>query len=116
MRFTKMHGTGNDFIFIDAMKEEVRHPDELAVKLCRRHFSIGSDGLILVLPSKKADFRMRMFNPDGSEAQMCGNGIRCFAKYAYDHKLTFQKKLRIETLAGLIRPEIVDTHKKKASM
>ncbi|MBN1531907.1 MAG: diaminopimelate epimerase [Spirochaetes bacterium] len=100
MRFTKMHGTGNDYIYINAIRETVGNPKKLAVKMCDRHFGVGSDGLILILPSKSADFRMRIFNPDGSEAEMCGNGIRAFGKYLYEKGLTKNKDLSIETNAG----------------
>ncbi|MFB3072452.1 MAG: diaminopimelate epimerase, partial [bacterium] len=81
MRFTKMHGLGNDYIFIDGLNERVTNPARLARRMSDRHFGVGGDGLILILPSKRADLRMRMFNADGSEAEMCGNGIRCLAKY-----------------------------------
>ncbi len=87
MRFTKMHGLGNDYVYVNCFKEKVRNPAKLAQIISDRHTGIGADGLILICPSKKADVRMRMFNADGSEAQMCGNGIRCVAKYTYEHKL-----------------------------
>ncbi len=108
VRFTKMHGLGNDYLVVEAM---TRQPEEaklpaLAKALSDRHFGIGADGLILVLPSRVADFRMRIFNSDGSEAEMCGNGIRLFSKYVYEHGLTQEKKLEIETLAGIIRPSL----------
>lgn len=101
MKFTKMHGIANDYVVLNAYKEVVRNPGEAARKLCNRRFGVGSDGLLLVLPSRNADFRMRMFNPDGSEAEMCGNGIRCFGKYVFDHGLTGKKKISVETLAGV---------------
>ncbi|HDP80074.1 MAG TPA: diaminopimelate epimerase [Spirochaetes bacterium] len=101
MKFTKMHGTGNDYIYIDDRKSAIKNPGEMAVTMSSRHFGIGSDGLILILKSKNADFKMRMFNADGSEAEMCGNGIRCFAKYLYDHGLTDKKKISVETPAGI---------------
>ncbi|HKK83821.1 MAG TPA: diaminopimelate epimerase [Atribacterota bacterium] len=109
-KFVKMHGIGNDFIIMDFYSRQI--PDrvdfnQLAKKLCQRHFGIGADGLILVLPSDKYDLRMRIFNFDGSEPQMCGNGIRCFAKYAYENKLINQKKFSVETLAGEIVPELI---------
>ncbi|HSV96838.1 MAG TPA: diaminopimelate epimerase [Spirochaetota bacterium] len=100
VKFTKMQGIGNDYIFIDARSTAVRHPEKLAATMSDRHFGVGSDGLILILKSDSADFRMRMFNADGSEAEMCGNGIRCFAKYVYDHGLTKNKRISVETLAG----------------
>ena len=103
MRFAKMHGTGNDFVVIDARREQRDWP-KLAVAMCDRHFGVGSDGILLVEPSIQADFRMRMFNPDGSESEMCGNGIRCFAKYVVEEGLTADKpnKLRVETGAGIL--------------
>jgi len=85
MKFTKMHGIGNDYIYVNGFEEPMDHPAEVARAVSHRHFGIGSDGLILILPSTQADFRMRMFNADGSEVQMCGNGIRCLVKYVYDH-------------------------------
>ena len=102
MKFTKMHGIGNDYIYIDCFKETVDDPSSLSIKLSDRHFGIGGDGIILICPSQTADFRMRMFNSlDGSEAQMCGNGIRCFGKYVYDRGLTGKTELDVETLAGI---------------
>jgi diaminopimelate epimerase len=101
MRFTKMHGAGNDYVYIDGFKEQITDPAQLAVAVSDRHFGIGSDGLILILPSNKADLRMRMFNADGSEAEMCGNGIRCVAKYAWDHGLVDRLEIRVETGAGI---------------
>ncbi len=101
IKFTKMHGTGNDYIYVDNRKEIIKKPEKLAIEMSDRHYGIGSDGLILIMKSKKADFRMRMFNSDGSEAEMCGNGIRCFGKYVYDHGLTDNKKITVETLAGI---------------
>ena len=88
MKFTKMHGIGNDYVYVNCFDEEVKEPAKLAVVISDRHFGVGSDGLILILPSKAADCRMRIFNADGSEAQMCGNGVRCVAKYVSDHKVT----------------------------
>lgn len=103
MKFVKMHGAGNDFVVVDGLAEDLESLDlvELSRRMCDRHFGIGSDGLILVLPSRTAAFRMRMFNPDGSEAEMCGNGIRCFAKYVYDRGLTLDTSFTVETLAGV---------------
>lgn len=101
MKFTKMHGIGNDYVYVNCFEEEVREPAKLAPIISDRHFGVGSDGLILILPSQVADCRMRIFNADGSEAQMCGNGIRCVAKYAYDHKITQKNPLTVETLAGV---------------
>ena len=84
MRFTKMHGIGNDYVHVNCFSEKVLEPEKLAVAVSDRHFGIGSDGLILIMPSQRADVRMRMFNADGSEAEMCGNGIRCLAKFSYE--------------------------------
>lgn len=103
--FTKMHGTGNDFILIDCRDRELSDPAGLAVKYCHRRFGIGADQLILLFPSEVADFRMRILNPDGSEVEMCGNGIRCLAKYIWDRNISDKGILDIETLAGIIRPE-----------
>ncbi len=87
MRFTKMHGIGNDYIYVNCFEENIENPAKLAQIVSDRHYGIGADGLILIRPSKSADVRMRMFNADGSEAEMCGNGLRCLAKYVYEHKL-----------------------------
>lgn len=102
MNFTKMHGLGNDYVYINGFKDAVADPAALSKKVSDRHFGIGSDGLILILPSEKADVRMRMFNTDGSEGEMCGNGIRCVAKYAFDHGLTKNNPMRIETARGVL--------------
>lgn len=101
MKFTKMNGCGNDYVYINGIVEKVENPKELAKKVSDRHFGIGSDGLILIVPSDKADFCMRMFNADGSEGEMCGNGIRCVAKYVYDHKMTDKTEISVETKAGI---------------
>jgi len=101
MKFTKMHGLGNDFILINCIKQEIKEPSELAKEVCDRHFGIGADGILLVLPSECADFKMKLFNYDGSEGEMCGNGIRCFAKYIYEKNLSKKEKINIETLAGI---------------
>lgn len=103
MKFTKMHGLGNDYIYIDCTKNKnkIDTPEELSKKVSDRHFGIGSDGLILICDSDKCDFKMRMFNADGSEAEMCGNGIRCVGKYVYDFGLTDKNKITIETKAGI---------------
>ena len=101
MRFSKMNGLGNDYIYINLFDEEVKNPGELAIRLSDRHFGIGSDGLILIGESNIADFSMRMFNPDGSEGEMCGNAIRCVGKYVFDKGLTNKKNLSISTLAGV---------------
>jgi len=99
--FAKLHGIGNDYIYINAIKHPVENPKKLAIAMSNRNFGVGSDGLILILPSGNADFTMRMFNADGSEAEMCGNGIRGFAKYVYDHGLTKKTTIAVETLAGI---------------
>jgi len=101
MRFTKMHGLGNDYVYVDCFSEQVDDPAATAVAVSDRHFGIGADGLILIMPSEAADVRMRMFNADGGEAQMCGNGIRCVAKYAYDHGRTKANPMAVETAAGI---------------
>lgn len=101
MRFTKMHGIGNDYVYINCFEEDVEEPAKLAPRMSDRHFGIGSDGIILILPSTAADCKMRIFNADGSEAQMCGNGVRCVAKYVYDHNITRNNPLTVETLAGI---------------
>lgn len=108
LRFTKMHGLGNDYVYIDGHDQDLDHFDlgRLSALVSDRHFGVGSDGLILILPSEIADFRMRIFNPDQSESKMCGNGMRCCAKYVYEHGLTQKTELTFETLAGIIRPTL----------
>lgn len=101
IKFTKMHGLGNDYVYIDAINQTIEHEQELAKFVSDRNFGIGSDGLILICKSSVADFKMKMFNSDGSQAEMCGNGIRCVGKYVYDKGLTTKKNLTIETLAGI---------------
>ncbi len=101
MRFTKMQGLGNDYVYVNCFEEEVKDPSAVAVKVSDRHFGIGSDGLILIKPSENADFEMEMYNADGSRGEMCGNGIRCVAKYVYDYGLTDQKQISVETLGGI---------------
>ncbi len=103
MKFTKMHGLGNDYIYINTINESVDNPEQLAVKMSRKHFGIGADGLILIKQSDVADFKMDMYNADGTRAEMCGNGIRCVAKYVYDNKLTEKIEILIETLSGVKR-------------
>ena len=120
MKFTKMHGLGNDYVYINCFEENVPEPEALAIQVSDRHFGIGSDGLILICPSDIADAKMRMFNADGSESKMCGNGLRCVAKYTFDHKLadsnehyavpgetTFPASLRFETGNGILRVGIM---------
>ena len=101
LKFTKMQGLGNDYVYIDCTDNEIDNPEILSKIISNRHFSVGSDGLILICKSEVADFKMRMFNSDGSEAQMCGNGIRCVGKYVYDKGLTTKKEITIETLSGI---------------
>ncbi len=126
MRFTKMHGTGNDYVYVNCFKKKIVDPGKLAQEVSKRHFNIGSDGLILIEPAKKADIRMRIFNADGSEAQMCGNGIRCVAKYAYERKLTLVGKsftvpgqgaypvsMKIETGNGVLTVGLIIDNKDK---
>ncbi|MCI8582661.1 MAG: diaminopimelate epimerase [Dorea sp.] len=103
MYFTKMHGLGNDYVYVNCFAEYIREPERIARQISDRHFGVGSDGLILIGPSKRADFKMEIYNADGSRAEMCGNGIRCLAKYVYEHKLTDKKELLVETLAGIRR-------------
>ena len=101
IKFTKMHGLGNDYVYIDAINQKIENESSLAKFVSNRHFGIGSDGLILICKSEVADFKMRMFNSDGSEAEMCGNGIRCVGKFVYDKRLTNKTTVKIETLAGI---------------
>ncbi|MDD4188674.1 MAG: diaminopimelate epimerase [Eubacteriales bacterium] len=106
MRFTKMHGLGNDYIYVNLFEEKIEDPSGISKFVSDRHFGIGGDGLVLIMPSENADCRMRMFNADGSEGEMCGNAIRCIGKYLYDNKMTDKKVLRIETLAGVKEIEL----------
>lgn len=101
MKFTKMHGTGNDYIYVNGFVETIENPAEFAIKYSDRHKGIGSDGLVLIMPSESCDFRMRMFNADGSESEMCGNASRCIGKYVYDKGLTDKTSVTLETLAGV---------------
>ena len=101
MKFTKMHGIGNDYIYVNCFEEQVDHPSKLAQRVSDRHFGIGSDGLILIKPSEIADFEMDMYNADGSRGAMCGNGIRCVAKYVYDYGLTEKKQISVATGSGI---------------
>lgn len=107
LRFSKMHGLGNDYVYVDCTQEKLPHPEEIAKRISDRRFGIGSDGLILICPSEKADFEMRMFNADGSEGRMCGNGIRCVGKYVYDHGLTEKTDLEIDTKSGIKHLKLV---------
>ena len=101
LHFTKMHGIGNDYIYFNCFETEIKNPEELAVKLSDRHFSVGGDGIVLILPSNVADAKMRMFNADGSEGKMCGNAIRCVGKFLFDHGLTKKTTVTVETLSGI---------------
>src|SRR4051812_46897114 len=112
MKFTKMHGIGNDYVYVNGFAERVDDPAAVARKVSDRHFGIGSDGLILILPSDHADVRMRMFNVDGSEGEMCGNGVRCVAKYAYDHGLTKNNPMKVETGRGVLTIALETDHGK----
>lgn len=101
MRFAKLHGIGNDYVFVDGTRQQVPNPSKLARRISDRRFGVGSDGLIVVARSRKADFRMRMYNPDGSEAEMCGNGLRCLGKFVHDRKMTRRARITVETAAGV---------------
>lgn len=101
IRFTKMHGIGNDYIYINCMQSMPDRLPELAIEMSDRHFGVGGDGIVLICPSEVADFKMRMFNNDGSEARMCGNASRCIARYVHDHGLTDRKRISLETLSGI---------------
>jgi diaminopimelate epimerase len=109
LHFTKYQGLGNDFVLIDSRKEPLDKLDvkKLAMDICDRHFGVGADGLLIVWPSKKAHYRMQVINPDGSEAEMCGNGIRCFAKYVYETDQLKEEVISVETLAGTILPAVI---------
>ena len=110
LEFTKMEGLGNDFVIIDdretAIESIISYPD-LAVKLCDRHFGVGADGIILILPSRDHDFTFRIFNSDGSSAQMCGNGMRCVARYVYEKQIVSRKTMQVDTLAGTVVPQVM---------
>ncbi|MBE6083996.1 MAG: diaminopimelate epimerase [Selenomonas ruminantium] len=106
-KFTKWQGCGNDFVLFDCLQDDIEDYASVAWKVCDRHYGVGADGILVVLPSAQADFRMRIFNTDGSEAEMCGNGIRCFARYLYDFGLTKETRFTVETGAGILVPEIV---------
>ncbi|MCD8215719.1 MAG: diaminopimelate epimerase [Clostridiales bacterium] len=101
MKFTKMHGCGNDYVYVNCFEEEVKNISETAVKISDRHFGVGSDGLVLICPSESCDVKMRMFNSDGSEAEMCGNAIRCVGKYVYDRGIINKTLITVETLGGV---------------
>ena len=101
INFTKMHGCGNDYIYINCFNQTISDPNKLSIEMSARHFSVGSDGVVLIMKSDIADARMRMFNADGSEGKMCGNAIRCIGKYLYDNKIVNKKEIDIETLSGI---------------
>ncbi len=105
--FSKWHGLGNDFVIVNGFKEKIDNYPQMAIQVCDRHTGVGADGLVVVLPSKVADFEMRIFNSDGSEAEMCGNVTRCIARYVYENGLTDKTKVTLETKAGIIRPELI---------
>jgi diaminopimelate epimerase len=111
IKFTKMQALGNDYIYVDSFKQNLSRINlsDLAKRICDRNFGVGSDGLILIVPGKVLKFRMIFYNPDGSEAEMCGNGIRCFARYLYDHGLSKSKIQNIETQAGVMKTQIIKT-------
>ena len=101
MKFTKMQGLGNDYVYVNCFKEKIENPSEVAIRVSNRNFGVGSDGLIMINPSKVADFEMEMYNADGSRGEMCGNGIRCVGKYVYDYGLTDKTSISVETLGGI---------------
>jgi diaminopimelate epimerase len=107
MKFTKMHGAGNDYIYFNCLEKNIENPAELSIRLSDRHFSVGGDGIVLICPSKIADVKMRMFNADGSEGRMCGNAIRCVAKYIYDRGIVFKESMDVETLSGIKHIQVV---------
>lgn len=113
VRFTKMHGAGNDYIYVDTQRYPIEYPETLAIKWSAPHTGIGSDGLVLIGSSEKGDFSMRIFNADGSEAKMCGNASRCIGKYLYEHGLTHKQEIRLETLSGI---KILQLHVKDGSV
>ena len=101
INFTKMHGIGNDYVYVDGFKEKISNPNAFSEFISDRHFGIGADGLVMILPSEKADFRMRIFNADGSEAKMCGNATRCIGKFVYEAGYTTETNITLETLSGI---------------
>lgn len=116
MKFSKWQGLGNDFVFVNGFAETISDPLQVAIQLCDRHFGVGADGLVLVLPSERADFKMRIINSDGSEAEMCGNASRCFTRYVVMHQLTGKRQLTIETLAGIIHTSLTDDEQVKVNL
>lgn len=105
--FSKWHGLGNDFVIVNGLMNQFNEYPQMAIEVCDRHMGIGADGLVFLLPSEIADFQMRIFNSDGSEAEMCGNATRCMARYVYEYGLTDKKKITLETKAGIIKPELI---------
>ncbi|PNH21140.1 diaminopimelate epimerase [Megasphaera hutchinsoni] len=116
MKFVKMHGLGNDFVFFEDQNGMNKDFSQVAITLCDRHTGIGADGIIVIVPSNVADIRMRIINADGSEAEMCGNGIRCFAKYVYDNGFISKKEFTVETLAGIMKPKVIVGEDGKVSL
>ena len=116
VNFTKMHGIGNDYVYINCFDQQIENPSELALKMSPRRFSVGADGVILICPSDVADAKMRMFNLDGSEGKMCGNGIRCVGKFVYDNNIAHKNVITIETLSGIKTLEIIDKDGKAESI
>ena len=116
VKFTNMQGLGNDYVYINCFEEKVDHPSELAIRISDRHFGIGSDGLVLIRPCDTADFEMKMYNADGSEAEMCGNASRCIGKYVYERGLTGKKEITLKTGAGIKRLMIREENGKAASV
>ena len=108
IKFTKMHGIGNDYVYINCFEQHIENPNDLAIKMSPRRFSVGADGVILICPSDVADAKMRMFNLDGSEGKMCGNGIRCVGKFIYDSGIAHKSTVTVETLSGIKTLEITD--------
>lgn len=106
-QFTKMQAYGNDYVYVDAVHQKIEQPEKLAILISDRHFGVGADGLVLICPSEKCDFRMRIFDPDGTEAEMCGNALRSTAKFVYYHKMTDKTDLFIETLGGIKHAELI---------
>ena len=116
IKFTKMHGIGNDYVYINCFEQQIENPNDLAIKMSPRRFSVGADGVILICPSDVADAKMRMFNLDGSEGKMCGNGIRCVGKFIYDNGIAQKSTVTVETLSGIKTLEITEENGKAVSI
>lgn len=114
--FSKWHGLGNDFVIVNGLEVKIDNLNAMAVEICDRHFGVGADGLVIILPSAIADFQMKIFNSDGSEAEMCGNVTRCIARYVFEYGLTKKKKITLETKAGIIKPELIFTNDKLSTI